>query len=157
MQPCTKKFLLFSGKHTKSQVVFKVGIITFLHLEPKYLAKYLQPWLSPTDYIIWKQVPLAKCMLPTMAATRSLLSSRRAHRPLSGKLQVLCLSPWRFWNVLPLVEYSCRRRKAGRVGWALKDDSSVPHGPIIAGEHIAEWHIHPLEHGRPFAHTYVLY
>ena len=38
-----KSSLLLSGKHTKSQVVFRVGIITFLHLEPKYLAKYLQP------------------------------------------------------------------------------------------------------------------
>lgn len=42
---------------------------------------------------------------------------------------------------------------AGRAGWALKDDSSVPQGPIISGEHIAEWHIESLENGRPFAHT----
>ncbi|KIK04820.1 hypothetical protein K443DRAFT_92300 [Laccaria amethystina LaAM-08-1] len=42
----------------------------------------------------------------------------------------------------------------GREGWALKDDSSVPHGPIITTrEHIGEWHIDSLHNGRPFSYT----
>lgn len=43
---------------------------------------------------------------------------------------------------------------AGSEGWALKDDSSVPHGPIISTrERIAEWHIEHAENGRSFAYT----
>lgn len=41
-----------------------------------------------------------------------------------------------------------------REGWSLKVDSVVPKGPIdTSRERIAEWHITPLENGRPFSYT----